>query len=51
MIDPLAAKLDIHVPPRLSYESLVDLRRILDVVLCTLSDQSSPAAPGETGAL
>jgi hypothetical protein len=50
MIDPLAAELDIRVPPRLSYGCLVDLRRVLDTVLRTLSDQSSPAVPGATGA-
>jgi hypothetical protein len=49
MIDPLAARLDIHVPPRLSHECLADLRRILDVALSVLSDATTASAQSEGG--
>jgi hypothetical protein len=38
MIEPPAAQLDIHEPPRFSREALNDLRRVLDVALSLLDD-------------
>jgi hypothetical protein len=33
MIEPQAARLDLHDPPRLSHQCLKELRQLLDVVL------------------
>ena len=44
MIEPQAAQLDIHEPPRFSLECLADLRRVLDVALRVLDDAATVSA-------
>ena len=49
MLEPPAAQLDIRVPPRLSYECLLDLRGALDVALRMLNERNVPDTPSQAG--
>jgi hypothetical protein len=44
MIEPQAARLDLHDPPRLSHQCLKELRYLLDVVLSVNDERETTSA-------
>jgi hypothetical protein len=50
MIEPQAAQLELHDPPRLSEQCLKELRRVLDVALSVLDRPATAGAADDGGA-
>jgi hypothetical protein len=50
MIEPAAAQLDLHEPPRLSQQCLTDLRHVLDVALSLLDRATIASTDSDAGA-
>jgi hypothetical protein len=50
MIEPQAAQLELHEPPRFSEQCLKELRHVLDVALSVLDRSATADAAGDGGA-